>query len=50
MELPWREARLGLGENEGSERIIQKDRIENYFNQVFSEIQNVRPRMNRSAW
>ena len=37
MELPWREARSGLGENEGSERIIQKDRIENYFNQVFQK-------------
>lgn len=34
MELPWREARLGLGEDEGSERIIQKELIEKYFKQV----------------
>jgi uncharacterized phage-associated protein len=37
MELPWREARVGLVENEGSEMIIQKDRIETYFNQVYQK-------------
>lgn len=37
MELPWREARLGLGEDEGSEKIIQKELIEKYFNQVYQK-------------
>ena len=33
-EEPWRAARIGLGDNEGSERIIDKELIAKYFNKV----------------
>jgi putative zinc finger/helix-turn-helix YgiT family protein len=37
IESPWKETRVGLGEEEVSNRVIQKDIIERYFRQVYEK-------------